>query len=72
MRVEPTALPNLRERHECRQCCSFCDRVVHPSGCIESGCPYLYLYDDEETGVRYMEFTDAVRAAAASGSRVAL
>jgi hypothetical protein len=39
---------------ECRQCCSFCDRVVLPSGCLESGCPYLYLYDDEDTGVRYM------------------
>jgi hypothetical protein len=42
------------ETHECRQCCSFCDRVVHPSGCIASGCPFLYLYDDEETGTRYM------------------
>ncbi len=40
--------------HECRQCCAFCDRLVHPSGCIESGCPYLYLYDDEHNGHRYM------------------
>lgn len=54
MRVEPMALPNLKEQHECRQCCSFCDRVVHPSGCIESGCQFLYLYDDDETGARYM------------------
>ncbi len=38
---------------ECRQCCAFCDRVVHPAGCLESGCPYLYLYDDEG-GRRYM------------------
>jgi hypothetical protein len=43
-----------REAHECRQCCTFCDRVVMPSGCIASGCPYLYLYDDEVTGSRYM------------------
>jgi hypothetical protein len=28
--------------------------VVHPSGCIASGCPYLYLYDDEQNGRRYM------------------
>lgn len=42
------------ELNECRQCCAFCDRVVHPAGCIESGCRYLYLYDDEETGRRYM------------------
>ncbi|MGH2802409.1 MAG: hypothetical protein ACRDL4_05085 [Thermoleophilaceae bacterium] len=42
------------ELHECRQCCSFCDRVVHPSGCIASGCRFLYLYDDEESGRRFM------------------
>jgi hypothetical protein len=42
------------EISECRQCCAFCDRVVHPSGCIASGCPYLYLYDDEATGSRFM------------------
>jgi hypothetical protein len=42
------------EQHECRQCCAFCDRVVHPSGCIASGCQYLYLYDDEAGGRRYM------------------
>lgn len=40
--------------NECRQCCAFCDRVVHPAGCIETRCPYLYLYDDEQTGARYM------------------
>jgi hypothetical protein len=39
---------------ECRQCCSFCDRLVEPSGCLESGCRYLYLYDDEDSGARYM------------------
>ena len=39
---------------ECRQCCAFCDRLVHPAGCIESGCAYLYLYDDEKTGQRFM------------------
>ena len=52
--MEPTAVPNLKAQHECRQCCSFCDRVVHPAGCVESGCSFLYLYDDEETGARYM------------------
>jgi hypothetical protein len=40
--------------NECRQCCSFCDRVVHPSGCIAVNCPYLYLFDEERTGRRYM------------------
>lgn len=44
----------LVQTHECRQCCTFCDRVVHPAGCVESACPYLYLYDDETSGRRYM------------------
>ncbi len=39
---------------ECRECCSFCDRLVYPAGCIEANCRYLYLYDDEHTGTRYM------------------
>jgi hypothetical protein len=42
------------ETSECRQCCSFCDRVLLPSGCLESACPYLYLYDDERSGRRFM------------------
>ncbi|MBA3305679.1 MAG: hypothetical protein H0U25_07115 [Thermoleophilaceae bacterium] len=45
---------NAADQHECRQCCTFCDRVLHPSGCIDSGCAYLYLFDDEETGHRFM------------------
>lgn len=49
-----SAAANLSQLHECRQCCAFCDRVVHPAGCIESGCAYLYLFDDEETGRRYL------------------
>lgn len=40
--------------HECRQCCSFCDRLVHPAGCIAAGCKYLYVYDDERSGRRFM------------------
>jgi hypothetical protein len=40
--------------NECRQCCSFCDRLVHPSGCIARNCPALYVFDDEETGHRFM------------------
>ena len=47
----PSAAP-AAVANECRQCCSFCDRVVHPAGC--GGCPYLYSYDDEATARRYM------------------
>ena len=28
--------------------------MVHPSGCVASGCQFLYLYDDEATGRRFM------------------
>jgi hypothetical protein len=52
--VAPIPARTSAELHECRQCCSFCDRVVHPSGCIASGCQFLYLYDDEDTGRRFM------------------
>ena len=39
---------------ECRQCRTFCDKLIEPSGCVEMGCPYLYSYDDELTGLRYL------------------
>jgi hypothetical protein len=40
--------------NECRQCSTFCDRVIKPSTCIASGCPALYQYDDPLTERRYM------------------
>lgn len=27
---------------------------MHPSGCLAAGCQYLYVFDDEHTGRRYM------------------
>ena len=39
---------------ECRQCRAFCDKLVNPAGCLEMGCKYLYTYEDERTGGRYM------------------
>lgn len=50
--MESASLPVVA--NECRRCCAFCDRLVHPAGCIESGCDYLYLYDDERSGRRFM------------------
>jgi hypothetical protein len=44
----------VKETTECRQCCAFCDKVVHPRGCVEMGCPFLYTYEDERSGNRYM------------------
>jgi hypothetical protein len=39
---------------ECRECRSFCDKLVDPSGCLEMGCRYLYTYEDARTGARFM------------------
>ena len=40
--------------NECRQCSTFCDRVIKPSSCVASNCPALYQYDDPLNGRRYM------------------
>src|ERR671921_1006156 len=40
--------------NECRQCSTFCDRVIKPSSCVASDCPALYHYDDPLSGRRYM------------------
>jgi hypothetical protein len=39
---------------ECRRCQSFCDKLVDPAGCIALGCRYLYSYEDQFSGGRYM------------------
>lgn len=39
---------------ECRQCRTFCDKLVEPRGCVELGCRFLYSYVDPAAGVRYM------------------
>jgi hypothetical protein len=44
--VDVSGLPShrrsgLEDRTECRSCAVYCDRVVHPSGCLERGCPDL-------------------------------
>jgi hypothetical protein len=49
-----TVRTNVDEATECRQCCAFCDKTVHPRGCIEMNCPFLYEYRDEHSGRRYM------------------
>jgi hypothetical protein len=43
-----------KQVNECRQCSTFCDRVIKPSSCVASNCPALYQYDDPLTGRRYM------------------
>jgi hypothetical protein len=39
---------------ECRQCRTFCDKLVDPRGCLEMRCRNLYSYFDELSGIRYM------------------
>src|ERR1700754_4398044 len=39
---------------ECRQCRSFCDKMVEPRGCVELGCHYLYSFVDRLTGAQYV------------------
>ena len=39
---------------ECRQCRTFCDKLVNPAGCLEMGCKFLYTYEDARTGGRFM------------------
>src|SRR3954451_3184515 len=42
------------EAGECRQCRTFCDRLVEPRSCLELRCRYLYAYIDPLSGGRYM------------------
>jgi hypothetical protein len=44
----------LTQVNECRQCATFCDRVIRPATCVAASCPALYQYDDELTGRRFM------------------
>jgi hypothetical protein len=39
---------------ECRQCRSFCDKMIEPRSCVEMRCRYLYSYRDVLTGVQYL------------------
>jgi hypothetical protein len=50
------------EATECRQCLTYCDRVIAPATCVSQGCPSLYSYDDPLTTRRYMGCTLGVFA----------
>ena len=48
-------MPVTSERiGECRQCRSFCDKMVEPRGCVEIGCRFLYSFVDALTGAQYL------------------
>jgi hypothetical protein len=48
---------------ECRQCRSFCDKMIEPRACLEMGCRYVYSYSDMLTGVQYVGCMQGVYAA---------
>jgi len=50
------------EAAECRQCLTYCDRVIAPASCVSSRCPSLYTYDDPLSGIRYMGCAQSVFA----------
>ena len=39
---------------ECRQCRSFCDKMIEPRTCVEMGCRFLYSFVDALTGTQYV------------------
>jgi hypothetical protein len=47
---------------ECRQCLTYCDRVIAPATCVAARCPSLYTYDDPLSGNRYMGCAQSVFA----------
>jgi hypothetical protein len=50
------------ETTECRQCLTYCDRVIAPATCVKAKCPSLYFYDDPLSGNRYMGCAQSVFA----------
>ena len=50
------------EATECRQCLTYCDRVIAPATCVAARCPSLYTYDDPLSDKRYMGCTHKVFA----------
>ncbi len=55
--------PGKTDHGECRECQTFCDKVVEPRGCLELRCRNLYSYDDPLSGNRYMGCVEKVFAA---------
>jgi len=39
---------------ECRECRTFCDKLVDPAGCLAMDCRFLYSYEDAASGRRFM------------------
>ncbi len=55
------------ELNECRQCATFCDRVIRPATCVAAACPALYQYDDPLTGKPFPYSADGTTAKLTAG-----
>src|SRR3954453_24200695 len=53
---------------ECRQCLTYCDRVIEPASCVRQQCPSLYFYDDPLSDTRYMGCAHKVFATEIDGA----
>ena len=58
---QPLPVVDRTEQVECRRCGVVCQKVVHPSRCLEQSCPFLYA--DEAFGHTYVGCTQEVFAA---------
>ena len=36
----------LSEELECAECGVLCEKVIYPANCFDSGCKYIYSYDE--------------------------
>ncbi len=55
--------PDKIRHGECRECRTFCDKLIEPRGCLELRCRFLYSYFDPLSGNRYMGCMNKVFAA---------
>ncbi len=37
----------LTEELECAECAVLCEKVIYPANCFNSGCKYIYSYDEK-------------------------
>ena len=42
-------LLELSEELECKECGVLCEKVIYPANCFDSGCKYIYSYDQAGT-----------------------
>jgi hypothetical protein len=55
--------PDQTHHGECRECRTFCDKLIEPRGCLELRCRFLYSYHDPLSGNRFMGCVNKVFAA---------